>query len=76
MAGGEEIQAITADAREFGVNVFVYCRQHLRPHRTNWCTVGLKDKVKLDAKSLKEAFEECKQNGFKVAGENGVEGNS
>lgn len=57
---------ITEDEKAFGKDAWVYCSAHLRPHSTGWCTVPLKDKVKLDATTYTEALHECKVKGFKV----------
>ena len=54
----------TEDAKTFGENVWVYCRQHLRPHQTNWCTVSVDQKELLEATSMEAAYAECKQRGF------------
>lgn len=56
---------MTEDEIEFGVGVIVYCDQHLRPHKTGWCTVGNRHKVKLDTTSLdKTANDECRAKGY------------
>jgi hypothetical protein len=34
---------------------FCYCAQHVRVHSTGWCSVGLHDKVALDAETSEEA---------------------
>jgi len=36
----------TADFLAFGDD-WVYCNQHLRPHSTGWCSVGVRDKIGL-----------------------------
>ena len=59
-------QKITEDAKHFGENVFIYCNQHLRPHRTGWCTVGVNNKVKLDATDEAAAYAECEAKGYKI----------
>ena len=59
---------MTEDAVEFG-DVFVYCSQHMRPHRTGWCTVCTRHKVKLDATDYEPAILECRAKGFKLFGE-------
>lgn len=55
----------TDDMQKYG-DVIVYCKQHLRPHRTGWCTVSLTDKVKLDASTLETAYVECETKGYKL----------
>lgn len=57
------------DARVFGEDVYVYCGQHMRPHKTGWCTATLEDKVRLDAKTHNEAIEECHRKGFRLFGD-------
>jgi len=46
--------------------MIVYCTQHMAPHDTVWCTVAEEDKIPLDAKTMEEAVEECKQKGYKL----------
>lgn len=55
---------ICGDSIKFGDDAWVYCKQHLNPHCTGWCTVSLEEKVLLDAKSYEEAIAECKAKGF------------
>ena len=57
---------VTEDAKKFGADVWVYCRQHLRPHQTGWCTVSVDQKVLLEATSAEAAYAECKQKGFHI----------
>lgn len=54
------------DAKEFGSDAWVYCSQHMRPHRTGWCTVSNRNKIKLDAKSIEQAYAECRQKGYEL----------
>jgi hypothetical protein len=56
----------TEDEKAFGTDAWVYCRQHLRPHRTGWCTVHLIDKRLLEASTLEEAVAECEAQGLKL----------
>ena len=56
----------TEDAKTFGEKVWVYCRQHLRPHHTGWCTVHVDQKVLLEAKSAEDAYEECRRHNFTI----------
>lgn len=60
----------TDDYKEWGY-AWVYCNQHLRPHTTGWCTVGIDKKVCLFSieKSEEQAIEKCKQFGFKLYSE-------
>lgn len=59
----------TEDERVFGPAAYVYCKSHLRPHGTGWCTVPASDKVLLSAKSYEDACAEARQKGFKIYGE-------
>lgn len=62
----DEIRGLfkTEDEKVFGKDALVYCRSHLNPHRTGWCTVQAADKVLLRAKTVAEAEEECRARGF------------
>lgn len=57
---------MSEDEQAFGRNTWVYCNQHLRAHKTGWCTVGNRNKIKLDAKDGHEAVAECKSRGFEL----------
>lgn len=57
---------MTEDEKKFGADAWVYCRSHVGPHSTGWCTVPVSDKVKLEAKTRQEALDECKQKGLRV----------
>jgi hypothetical protein len=61
-----DMSMITEDEQTFGKNVWVYCSQHLRPHLTGWCTVGVKDKTLLTATGEHQAYDECRAAGFKL----------
>ncbi len=63
MSNGEQK---TEDSVKFGDDAWVYCDQHLRPHMTGWCTVSVRNKVLLRAKSAEEAYAECKELGFRM----------
>ena len=52
------------DSRIFGEEAWVYCSQHMRPHRTGWCTVSPRNKTALEAKTLEAAYAECRERGF------------
>ena len=54
------------DAKYFGKNVWIYCGQHLRPHLTGWCTVGLEWKLRLAAEDEKQAARQCERLGLKL----------
>ena len=47
-----------------------YCRQHLRPHETGWCTVSNNEKVGLGIsghteQSMRAAYAKCRDFGLK-----------
>lgn len=56
----------TEDAKAFGVDAWVYCKSHLRPHSTGWCTAFVKDKILLDAKDREAAYAECRAKGYEL----------
>lgn len=56
----------TEDEATFGSDVYVYCRSHLAPHKTGWCTVDPRDKIKLDAKDYASATQECQDKGLEL----------
>lgn len=56
----------TEDAATFGPNVWVYCRQHMRPHETGWCSVSPRDKVGLGVTTAQEAQQKCRDWGFEL----------
>lgn len=55
-----------SDSEVFGSDVWVYCSQHLRPHKTGWCSVSNINKTKLDATTDEEAYAECRRKGFTI----------
>jgi len=57
---------LTEDEIAFGRNRFVYCKQHLRPHLTGWCTVNNNEKVLLDAMTPADARAECNAKMYKL----------
>lgn len=56
-------EEITQDLKTFG-DCYVYCSQHLNPHKTGWCTVPDHEKIKLESKTLEKAFDECRKLGY------------
>lgn len=58
-------EEITKDKQIFG-DCYVYCSQHLRPHKTGWCTVHVSEKIKLNAENNEDVFDECKNKGYTV----------
>ena len=59
----------TEDEKAFGKDRWVYCKQHLRPHGTGWCTVSPRDKILLDAKDREAAYAEFRSKGWDIFGE-------
>jgi hypothetical protein len=57
-------KAPTEDQIAFGRDVWVYCDQHLAAHKTGWCTVAIRNKIKLDAQNGEDAYAECKGKGY------------
>lgn len=57
----------TEDYQEWG-DAWVYCNQHLRPHKTGWCTVDVRDKVCLGNCDMSEedAYKKCREWNFKL----------
>lgn len=48
------------------LGAFCYCGQHLRAHATGWCTVSLRDKKALAAKTIEDAGIECMVLGYEL----------
>lgn len=51
-------------AGDEGMGAWVYCKQHVRPHETGWCTVDVRDKVALKALTAEEALAEVEARGL------------
>lgn len=58
--------ADTEDAKKWGADTIVYCRSHLRPHETGWCTVPVSDKLPLHATTIDAAVDECRRFGLRL----------
>lgn len=56
----------TDDVAAFGVDAWVYCRQHMKAHQTGWCGVGNRDKVALGVTTAEEAEAKCREWGFEL----------
>lgn len=50
-----------ADIAAFGRGVWIYCSQHMRPHLTGWCSVGVYDKIGLGVQTSEDAYEKCRR---------------
>ncbi len=57
---------MTEDEKAFGADAWVYCKSHVGPHSTGWCSVSADNKIKLDAKSREDAVAECVSRGLRV----------
>jgi hypothetical protein len=66
---GVKMDEITEDEKTFGHDAWVYCSQHLRPHRTGWCTVHADQKTALDAATTEDAYAECRRLGLIIYGD-------
>lgn len=51
------------------LGAFVYCRSHVRPHATGWCSVSAGEKIPLRARTSEEAYAEVRAYGWKISGE-------
>jgi hypothetical protein len=51
------------------LGTFVYCKQHLRPHNTGWCTAHALDKIGLKATTREAAYDEVRANGWTISQE-------
>lgn len=54
------------DVAAFGRGAWVYCRQHVKPHPTGWCSVGVYDKIGLGVDTAKEAYAKCEEWGLEI----------
>lgn len=55
-----------SDVMAFGRDAWVYCRQHMKPHQTGWCSVGAHDKIGLGVKTADAAEKKCREWGFEL----------
>jgi hypothetical protein len=58
-----------SDTEQFGSSAWIYCMQHLRPHKTGWCTVHNSNKVMLEARTEEQAYKECRHKKLPIYGE-------
>lgn len=58
---------LTDDVKEWG-DAWVYCKSHLRPHKTGWCTVGVEKKVCLGDSTMDRegAINKCREFGLEI----------
>ena len=66
MTESKELEELAEDTKVFGEDQWVYCNQHLRPHKTGWCTVGVRNKVGLGVATREEGLQKCKDFGFEI----------
>ena len=71
---------LTEDAKVFGKDAWIYCGQHLRPHKTGWCTVDVQmDKLGLGPlpgdhrEQQRLAYAKCRSLGLCLYQEKNVE---
>lgn len=57
------------DVAAFGRGEWVYCRQHVKPHPTGWCSVGVYDKLGLGVETAEEAYVKCREFGLPIYGD-------
>ena len=60
---------VTEDETVFGKGRWVYCKSHVRPHTTGWCTVCASNKRLLNATTSDEAYAETRALGLPIFGE-------
>lgn len=54
------------DVAAFGRRAWVYCRQHVKPHETGWCSVGVHDKIGLGVATAEAAYAKCREWGLEI----------
>jgi hypothetical protein len=54
------------DVAAFGRGAWIYCRSHVKPHLTGWCSCGVYDKIGLGVSTAKEAYAKCEEWGLKI----------
>lgn len=62
----EPEKKLIEDERVFGAEKWVYCKSHVGPHMTGWCTVPASQKTLLEATTQQEAYAECRDAGLKL----------
>ena len=58
-------QALAGDEH---MGKFVYCKSHVGPHSTGWCTVGPGNKIALKAQSRDDAYAEVRSMNLPIFG--------
>lgn len=65
----------TADEQEFGRDAWVYCKDHVKPHQTGWCDIGVNRKISLGtfqgdhAQQARQAYAKARDFGLPIYGE-------
>jgi hypothetical protein len=54
------------DTDDAKLGKYVYCKQHVAPHNTGWCTVGNDEKIPLKAEDNQSAFWEVADMGLTI----------
>jgi len=54
------------DVAAFGRTAWVYCRQHVKPHPTGWCSVSPREKIGLGVTTAAEAYQKCRDWGLEL----------
>ena len=68
-------EQLTEDAQVFGVGTWVYCMDHVKPHPTGWCGVGVSHKISLGtfkgehAEQARQALAKCRLFNLPIYGE-------
>lgn len=69
----DEEKQPTEDEKVFGKDTWVYCMDHVKPHLTGWCGVGVNRKLGLGISggidNVWHAVEKCHAFGLKIYGE-------
>lgn len=66
---------LTEDAQVFGVDAWVYCMDHVKPHQTGWCGVGVSHKLSLGTfegsyhEQAQQALAKCRLSNLPIYGE-------
>ena len=66
---------MTTDEQEFGRDAWVYCKDHVKPHTTGWCDIGVSHKLGLGtftgehAEQARQALAKCRLFGLPIYGD-------
>lgn len=59
----------TDDEIVFGKDFWVYCSQHMKPHKTGSCGVTIRHKLGLGVATAQQALEKCRAFNLPIADE-------